>query len=139
MAIRFLTDHECRIWCRHAGVIVAPDNRTAHSRFAIPSDAGQRVALARHVWLTLLPADGEVLIWVTQTGVWPSGEHGPAVNQWMAAFGERRGVRGAPGLIATAESGDEGLSYLIFAVLFLWDCWVIQSNEAFAVLTHDEW
>jgi hypothetical protein len=33
------------------------------------------------------------------------------MNRWMQAFGERRGVHDAPGMLATAESAVDGLSY----------------------------
>ena len=42
-------------------------------------------------------------------------------------------------MLATVESSDDGFSFLMFAVLFFWDCWVVRSGREFVMFSHDEW
>ena len=139
MSTHFLTDAEARVWCSNLGVNPDIAQFPMASRFELPSDAGKLVALARHVWRTLIPSGGEVLVWTRDRHVFESCEHTPAVNRWMEAFGDTRGIDLAPALLATAASEDDGLSLVLFAVLFVWDCWVIRSASEFVMFSHDEW
>jgi len=139
VSIRFLSDAEARAWCSKVGLNPDKVELLPPICFGTPSDAGRRVALARHIWLSLLPPSGEIVVWTRDRHVFESCEHTPMVNRWMEAFGDRRGIDDAPAMLATAESTDDGLSFVVFAMLFFWDCWVVHSDREFVMFSHDEW
>jgi hypothetical protein len=118
-----------------------PDEET-HWRyeFRIPADAGQRIALCRTLWNHADEQDKiERLLFVEEWGVWPSGEHLPLFGSLRARFGEQRPLTEAPGQIFGAEEADDGLSFLIVCVLFLWDCWIFGSGGNVVMMSHDEY
>jgi hypothetical protein len=144
--MQFLTSDESRIYAHRHGVRVndsfgrpvASDVATP-LRFQIPEDAGKRVALARLLWEAAGEGASEVLIWVTESGVWPSGEHRPLVEAARRGFGAHRPLNETPGHLVRLGEDDFGLSIVCLAILFLWDCWVLPSDGRPAVyLSHDE-
>jgi hypothetical protein len=109
-------------------------------RFRIPSDAGKRVALARVLWEATGAGTGETLVWVTERGIWPSGEHLPLAEAVRRGFGAELTLHEAPGHLARLGEDDAALSVLCLAVLFLWDCWILPSGGRPAVfVSHDEY
>lgn len=144
--MRFLTTSECARWCDGRGLPTpgrlreSPvPNRCVPHHFKIPADAGARVALCRILWN--LPGEwiqGERLLWVHEWSVWPSGEHMPLFTKWRAAFGESRELIEAPGHVVEPREDVDGLSVLVMAALFLWDCWVYAENGAVVMMSHDE-
>jgi hypothetical protein len=145
--MQFLTDGESRAWAvRHGYQIgdaplgpLADDAPFSVTRFLIPADAGRRVAIAKALWPALASQQPEVLIWVTTWGVWESGEHEPLVRAARAGLGESRSLFEAPGCLARMGEDGPAISMVCLAILFLWDCWLLQPNGQLAVfLSHDE-
>jgi hypothetical protein len=143
--MQFLTRDACADWCATAGVALAADHTQPDEppgpseKFEIPSDAGRRVALARLLWeLVAIPAP-QVLLWVTEFGVWPSGEHRPLAESARTAWGAPGPLSAYPGHLVLLGEHEDGLSMLVLALLFLWDCWLLPSGGANAVfVSHDE-
>lgn len=116
-----------------AGEILTP------LRFHIPADAGARVTLARTLWETIGADAPEVLVWVTEWGVWPSGEHVALAEAARRGLGATGTLGESPGHLTRLGESDAGLSVLCLAVLFLWDCWVLPADRRPAVfVSHDE-
>lgn len=145
--MNYLTADESRAWAvRHGyhvngsfGRPLANDGPTP-IRFRIPSDAGARVTLARVLWERAGQGAPEVLVWVTEWGVWPSGEHLPLAEAARRGFGAERPLYETPGHLAGHGEDDAALGVLCMAVLFLWDCWVLPSDGRPAVfVSHDEY
>ena len=144
----FLTDQECAVWAAEHGIPLAVrpqwsalESAGYHSvRFEIPSDAGRRIALARLLWEAATPYPGEALLWITEWGVWASGEHMPLARQLRERFGEDRLLKEAPGHVFAAGEDDVALSFLVIALLFLWDAWLITARGEVAIfMSHDEY
>ena len=106
--------------------------------FNIPSDAGQRVAMTRNHFEPMRGSD-EVLIWIEDWGVWPSGEHMPMFTRFREALGIRGGLIDRRGHLVREEQFEDGLSVIAFAALFLWDCYILPSSgRDFVFYSHDE-
>jgi hypothetical protein len=121
--VDFLTDQQCTAWAAAQGVPLPARPRSSaletagyHSvHFEIPSDAGRRIALARLLWEAATPYPVDSLLWITEWGVWASGEHMPLVRQLRERFGERRDLQEAPGHVFAAGEDDVALSFLAIA------------------------
>ena len=144
--MQFLTADEAFEWCRtNEFPLEAIDDYPAPPmgssfRFAIPTDAGKRVALATALWESVALSTSEVLVWVTFAGAWPSGECRPLAEAARSAWGATETLNEQPGHLVRIGESEEGLSLLVLATLFLWDCWIlpIASNHALFV-SHDEY
>jgi len=144
--MKFLTEPECERWCSERGRVPPrrlrerplPGQVVSH-HFAIPNDAHGRVALCRILWnLSGESLRGERLLWINGWSVWPSGEHMPLFTRWRAAFGENRTLMEACGNVVQPGEDADGLSILVVASLFLWDCWMYAETGAVAMISHDE-
>ncbi len=106
--------------------------------FDIPEDAGRRVALLENLFRDF-PEGGEVLLWITEWGVWPSGERLHMFKRFLASYGEDRQLDDVPAFVFGANEREDLISFAAFAILFLWDCHVLTSDgEAWLFLSHDE-
>lgn len=144
--MEYLTADESRAWVGPHGYHVnesfghplASEVRTP-IRFRIPEDAGARVILARTLWEAAGAGASEVLVWVTEWGVWLSGEHFPLAEAARRGFGAERPMHETPGHLAHRGEDDAALGVLCMAVLFLWDCWVLPAGAGPALfVSHDE-
>ena len=142
----FLTSSECERWCAERGLQTpqqlrgrpVPRGYVSHD-FSIPEDAGARVSLCRLSWSHSSEwTQGQRLLWVSDWSVWPSGEHMPLFTMWRAAFGEHRGLMEAPGLVVEPNQDADGLSFLVLAALFLWDCCSYVEHGTVVMIDHDE-
>jgi len=145
--MRFITVPEATEWARAHGYNFQPFGTQARldsdafrtRRYATPEDAGARVALCRSLWESIVHGQPEALLWVTEWGVWPSGEHLPLIQTLRTAHGESRPLIEAPGLHFRASDDDAAFSFFILSALFLWDCYLLApSGESGAFLSHDE-
>jgi hypothetical protein len=144
--VEFLTNGQARAWAAEHGFEVnesfgrpVASELTAPLRFTIPADAGARVALARALWEAAFAGAPETLLWVTDAGVWPSGEHPPLAEAARRGLGATRALGETPGHLVRRGEDDAAVSVLCLAVLFLWDCWVLPAAGGPALfLSHDE-
>lgn len=145
--MQYLSEEASRAWAVGHGYSVNDSfghplaaEVSAPLRFVIPADAGARVALARVLWEATGAGAAETLVWVTEHGVWPSGEHPPLAEAARRGFGAELALHETPGHLARLGEDDAALSILSLAVLFLWDCWVLPSRGRPAVfVSHDEY
>jgi hypothetical protein len=149
--MRFLTYAESANWCsrrgyptrQREGYIVGPEpDIQAHKfprvEFALPRDSGRKVWLARFIYGLVDPSP-ELLIWLGDWGVWPSGQHMPLFSSLRQAFGEHRPLIEAPGHLVASDEIEDGVSILTTSLLFLWDCHVLTASGRDVVfVSHDE-
>ena len=147
--MRFLTHPECVAWCEAHGfpLRALPGGHLPESQpngleltpYYPPADSGQKVGLATLLWWLLEP-QSDVLLWLGAWDVWPSSGHMPLFERLRQAFGESRPVDEAPGLLVSPSEADDGISVLLLALLFVWDCHVVSGTGTDAVfVSHDEY
>ena len=106
--------------------------------FVLPRDSGRKVWLARFLYGLLDPSP-ELLIWLGDWAVWPSGQHMPLFSRFRQAFREHRPLIEAPSHLVTPDEIEDGLSILTMSLLFLWDCHLLTASGRDVVfLSHDE-
>ena len=147
--MRFLTYAESAEWCSRRsypirlaeGNIIGPDIRPPEFQrveFAVPTDSGRKVWLARFLYGLLGPSP-ELLIWIGDWAVWPSSQHMPLFSRFRQAFGECRPLIEAPGHLVTPSEIEDGISILTTSLLFFWDCHVLTaSGRDIVFVSHDE-
>ena len=149
--MRFLTYAESADWCARRGYptrqcdgsIVGPDPdiqalEFPRVEFALPTDSGQKVWLARFLYGLVVPSP-ELLIWIGDWAVWPSGQHMPLFSRFRQAFEEHRPLIDAPGHLVAPDEIEDGVSILTMSLFFLWDCHVLTASGRDVVfVSHDE-
>jgi hypothetical protein len=146
-------------WCREHGVPLVGDSagsvgpitladdptldRRARLFYAEGQRSGREPANAAAAVIALAAWD-ECLVWVTEWGVWPSGEDWPRFYAWRGAHGERRSLGAAPGhLFGAGEIAD--LENLLTQILENgWDATLLPAlggavTDRRVVTSHDEW
>ena len=144
--MRTLTESEALEWCasHHVALVERrtprPDFADSQKfRFKIPGDAGRRIALL-HDLFRCVPTDQEVLLWLTERGVWSSGERVHMFERFRASYGEHRGLSEAPAHVLGPADREALISSTGFAILFLWDCHILTSSaDTWLFLSHDEY
>jgi hypothetical protein len=130
--LRFLELNEIEEWCGEHGIEVAdtgpcPDPHLSHLArvtYASGQRSGREAAVAR-VCVQALGEWDECLLWITLTGVWPSGEDWPAYYAMRGERGERRALDVAPGH-AFRPGETEPLTQFLTAVMENgWDAYVL--------------
>lgn len=142
---------QCRAWViRHLSTSVRFDDEWglpdldqlgfARDRFQHPADSGTKVALARDLWQSVSAGSAETLIYMQNCHIWPSSGHIPLLLRLRMSYGEGRDVDTAPGhAIDVTGDPDSGISLLVLAIEFFWDCLVLpDSGKRALYLSHDE-
>ena len=143
--MQFLTREASAEWCAANGFGVEPSGGNPQQppgfaeKFEISLDAGRRIALARLLWESVAASAPHVLLWVTEFGVWPSSEHRPLAESARSSWGAPGPLASYPGQVVALGEHDDGISALVLALLFLWDCWLLPADGSRAALvSHDE-
>jgi hypothetical protein len=142
--MRALTKSEACDWCVAHRIpldqrrLPQPNFLKSQRRdFDIPKDTGRRIALLHDLFVSF-PTD-EALLWITEWGVWPSCERPHMFERFKDSYGEYRSLSHAPAYVFSSAEGEDLISFVGFAVLFLWDCHVITAmKDTWLFLSHDE-
>ena len=89
--------------------------------FTIPSDAGQRVALAKDQ-VGELAIDSSCLVWLDDWSVWPSGQWHHLFERFRMSYGYTEHLIDRPAHILDRAEVNVATSLVVYAVLMLWDC-----------------
>lgn len=139
--MKFLTKNDSVKWCRENQIYLdereLPSIAKNPKDFNIPSDAGKRIALIASQFEHFRDED-EILIWITDWGVWPSSERLHIFDRLRLSYGEKRLLIEIPAHLVSKNEYEDGLSILTLAVLFLWDCYVLTKDGKFLFYSHDE-
>ena len=141
--MRVISGHDAEAWCRQHEILLSegrlPDLSGFPTKFAIPSDAGARVSLVS--WsMEAFREEPELLVWVKDWSVWPSGERMHIFERLRKSYGEVRRLGEAPANIFEAGEIEDAISFVTVAVLFLWDCYVLTPRGAkLLFFSHDEY
>jgi hypothetical protein len=139
-------------WCREHGVGLEGDRTLAEDPtlserarvfYAEGQRSGREPAFAAAV-VRALGAWDQCLVWLTEWGVWASGEDWPRFYAWRGALGERRSLEAAPGHLFRGEEAPELEELLTQIMENGWDATLLPSHGGAAtdrrvVISHDEW
>jgi hypothetical protein len=138
-----LTKSECQQWCERFRFPIPEfsmpifPSLPVPKEFTIPSDAGRRVALARE-HLVSFRSGSKVLVWITGWSVWPSGECMHMFDGFRTSFGVSTPLIEHPGHLLSRYEFEVTSSLVTFAILFLWDCYVLSADSrAMLFYSHD--
>jgi hypothetical protein len=136
--MRFLSRTDAQHWCEREAITSAEGGRPT-LRCAFP-DAGTKLPWFA-AWLAVaVPGISERLLWVTETGVWPSSENWTLVSRLRAGYGETRSVDDAPAIVTSAEETEDLAAFVLLALLSGWDARLVGTQDLLRVsISHDEW
>lgn len=150
-AMRFLEAIEIEEWCAGHGLHLdsrtglAPNPSLVYSGRSTFAE-GRRSARESSVASACIQALGnwtECLLWITQWGVWPSGEDWPAYYALRGAQSERRSLSKAPGHLFADGETVLAETYLTQVLENAWDAWLLPAAPSSAEwvrvhVSHDE-
>jgi hypothetical protein len=137
------TNIETIEWCRANSIALDasdhPNSISETEEFNIPADAGQRVAMVANQF-EIFRNENNILVWFTEWSVWQSGERLHIFDRFRLSYGEKRHLIDSPGHLFTKDEFEDALSFVTLSVLFLWDCYVVNSNGTKILFySHDEY
>ena len=149
----FLEGNELTWWCRERGLPVLEDQRPLDAanlvkRGRVPFTFSSHNATARaqfvRACLTALGEWDECLLWITQTGIWPSSEDWPAFYALRGELGEKRSIEIAPGHLFARDDTALLERFIEAVVANAWDAYALptlagQPTDRRLFLSHDEW
>ena len=139
--MKFKTTDQALDWAKTNGYKLDSQGLPAmqsQSQLAIPSDAGKRTWLCRSIWGDFTKDDS--LLWHTQWGIWPSGEHPPLYSRLRSSLGCTASLTEIPAQVVNSTESEDGLSLLLCGALFLWDTWLLSANaNRWVFFSHDEY
>ena len=107
------------------------------SDFRIPADAGERTALAKD-HMGRLAMDGSCLAWLDDWLVWPSGQWIHLFERFRLSYGCQYPLIERPAHVIDKADFDAVVSIAVYAILMLWDCYVITDRGSWVHYSHDE-
>jgi hypothetical protein len=139
--MRALTKSEAKKWCPTQGATLGsngfPDAKGKTKSFVIPTDAGQRVALAAEHLVGF--RNGKTLVWFDDWAVWPSGQRMHIFERFLASYGETRPLIEASAFLFAEQEFEDLVSFVTLGVLFLWDVHVVTAKaRRLLFYSHDE-
>jgi hypothetical protein len=151
--VTFLEANELTRWCRERDVAVLEDQRpldvaTLVKRGRVPFTFSVHSSSARpqfvRACLDALGEWDECLLWITQTGVWPSSEDWPAFYALRGQLGEKRSVEIAPGQLFSRNEEATLECFVVAVVANAWDAYILPvagdlPTDRRLFLSHDEW
>jgi hypothetical protein len=109
--------------------------------FSTPKDSGEKVALARllvEVFASLKST--EIILYISEWGIWPSSENMEIFDSYRLAKGETRKLEEAPIHRFTSADDPTLLGLLCLALYFIWGVELFdREGKCLFSLSHDEW
>jgi hypothetical protein len=141
--MKIFSKREAGEWCNLHGVHLdesaLPAVRTIADAtdFPIPGDAGRRVALTTgQMWN--LAIDSGCLVWLDDWNAWPSGQWYQLFERFRLSYGCHDPLAASPAHLVGKSEFDAAISIAVYAVLMLWDCYVVTDQGAWIYYSHDE-
>jgi hypothetical protein len=140
--MRAISEADAQKWCQSHGVPLGefglPSfNGKGTEQFSIPIDAGERTALAKQQMMNL--ADGDpLLVWLDNWSVWPSGQWHHLFDRFRLSYGCPEPLIEKPAFLIEKTEFDAAISIAVYAILMLWDCYLIADADSWLYYSHDE-
>lgn len=142
--MQLLTNEESARWCEGYGYPLVEGAPAFGKEFPLvarvryPESAARLLSMAGQVEEHIQPYS-TCLVWVTQSGIWPSSENLHLYHVWRRSHGDTRFLFEAPGHWFLDYERTDLVTLLHLALLFAWDVYVVPSPSYGAVfLSHDE-
>ena len=141
--MKILSKHEAGEWCQSYGIALNDFGLPAvwafpdSVAFPIPNDAGQRIVLAKDQ-MGKLTMDSSCLVWLDDWSVWPSGQWHHLFERFRLSYGCQAPLAEKPAHVVVKNEFDAVVSIVVYAVLMLWDCYVVTDRGGCVYYLHDE-
>jgi hypothetical protein len=150
--VRFFSHEESRLWADTLGFSIGdgdglgfPVDRQLAVRLNVPESIGRLRCLARGLEQALQPRES-CLIWVTETGIWPSFENDHLYYRLRQSYGDHRLLAEAPGHLCLGYEDSDAATWIELFMTFGWGFHLLPaagygrayvSHEGFVVLEAD--
>ena len=134
--MRFAELNEICEWCAECGLVVGNSFDVTFPSYPYSAKLVYEVdgkpklsSEAAGVCLVTLGAWDEVLVWITQWGIWSSSEDWPSFYSWRGSHGEKRDLQTAPGHLFTAGEAETLRELIEKVMIFGWDAHLISPEQ----------
>ena len=140
--MRCISEDECRLWVHEhcpGPSLASPADDDATLAYGVPADSSAKTCVARAI-VADMTISQPGLLWVTEWGVFPSGENLELFRGYRSSLGEERALHDAPGHVFAGpdRAGVEAL--LALSLYFYWDVALFEGDAGMvAKASHDEW
>ncbi len=147
--MKFFEIGDISIWCQEQGLRVHESDKIEmpvfkKTRSVKVEEAGRPAFLeeAAEQCLQLFKGYSEVLVWIVDWDIFPSGEDWPDYYRFREKFGEKRSINRAPGHLFKSDESDL-LSQLMIKVMYNgWDAHILclkdgRIDKVGAFITHN--
>jgi hypothetical protein len=141
--MKIITKHDAGEWCKSQSIPLNESGLPAvwtipdASDFHIPPDAGERTALAKDQMGKLAMA-GSCLVWLDDWMVWPSGQWYHLFERFRLSYRCQDALIEKPAHLIDKAEFEAAVSIAVYAILMLWDCYVITDRGSWVCYSHDE-
>jgi len=140
--VKALSRQEAMEWCQKNSIPLnsrfLPERSNLDFTFRIPQDSQKRVAMAQRAMRPFADQKA-LLVWFDDWSVWQSGQRMHIFDRFRASYGETRKLIDRPAQLFEQGDIEDAISFVTIAVLFLWDCYVLCSDQnRFLFFSHDE-
>lgn len=142
--MKTITPNEAAEWCKAHGVAIdilgLPNigrDELGSTTFVIPDDAGKRTAMVKSQMTTLLH-ESTCLVWLHDWSVWPSGQWHHIFERFRLSYGCKDSLMSKPAHLVEKSESDAAMSIAVYAVLMLWDCFVVTDDGKWLYYSHDQ-
>jgi hypothetical protein len=141
--MRVLSKQEATLWCKAHRIALSrrglPERSDANLRFEIPRDTQKRISLVGQA-MKAFEDEPSLLVWFDDWSVWPSGQRMHVFDRFRMSYGETRPLIESPAHLFDQTEIEDATSFVTFAALFLWDCYVTNPNRSkLLYFSHDEY
>jgi hypothetical protein len=138
--VRFYTRSECEDWLsarQRQKPDAAPDAK--RERIAYPPTLG-RVRFLSHWMARSLTYQRPALLWISESGIWPSSENWHVYYKLLQSYGDQRLLDEAPGHLFLKHESEDLASFLQLAILNGWGGYLLTEADYVNVFfSHDEY
>lgn len=144
--MRFITADEARAWLSRlpaldaSGLPLVPAPGHATLKVPFEHEPAQRIFVLAQDLVDALGHFDECLLWVTQTGVWPSNENLHLYYRLRSSYADVHLVDEKPAVRALRHEASDLVSLVHLGMLFGWDMLLLTSHDYGRVfVSHDGW
>lgn len=137
--MRFFTEEECGQWLAGRGrQLPHLQEELLQWRCPFPEKAYRIYSYARWIASSILD-QGQVLLWVTESGIWKSSENGHLYYRLRQSYSDHRLLYEAPGHLFLPHETEDLITFLQISILNGWGGYVLDEMGRVSVFfSHDE-